>query len=94
MSETNVAEVQNNETPANAKQVNRENHVLTLNEFTEGNNKGFKFWTIQFKNLPAAISHFTLNSVSCPLFKVPEVGSLHFFRENLHVCSIFRHKLG
>lgn len=37
----------------------RGGYSLELTSFTEGNNKGFKFWNIEFKTLDDAIKHFT-----------------------------------
>lgn len=59
MSETNTP---TNTAPSNPK-LDKENYVLELKEFSEGNNKGFRFWDISFKSLKAAVDHFTTNSV-------------------------------
>ena len=39
--------------------VNHPTHVLILNEIKEGVNKGFKFWSKNYKTLKDAIEHFT-----------------------------------
>jgi hypothetical protein len=65
--ETNVSVPEVEATPAETTPpkpgsktiVAKPNYTLELNKFSDGANKGFQFWNLQFKDLNSAIEHFT-----------------------------------